>query len=109
VEGAIRDGAVLHAWPKAMTMAVILAGLLPILWGGRAGSEVISRTAAPMIGGIVSAPLLSMFVVPAAWLLMRKRVGAYGTAAHPARDAGMRSKSWPAMFPTVRSMPLEGA
>jgi Cu(I)/Ag(I) efflux system membrane protein CusA/SilA len=60
-----------------MTVAVILAGLLPILFGGGTGSEVMSRIAAPMIGGMVSAPLLSMFVVPAAWLLMRRRV------AHP--------------------------
>jgi copper/silver efflux system protein len=73
---AIRDGAVLRVRPKAMTVAVILAGLLPILFGGGTGSEVMSRIAAPMIGGMVSAPLLSMFVVPAAWLLMRRRVAA---------------------------------
>ena len=73
LQGAIRDGAVLRVRPKAMTVAVILAGLLPILWGGGTGSEVMSRIAAPMIGGMVSAPLLSMFVVPAAWLLMRRR------------------------------------
>ncbi len=72
---AIRDGAVLRVRPKAMTVAVILAGLLPILFGGGTGSEVMSRIAAPMIGGMVSAPLLSMFVVPAAWLLMRRRGG----------------------------------
>jgi copper/silver efflux system protein len=72
---AIRDGAVLRVRPKAMTVAVILAGLLPILWGGGTGSEVMSRIAAPMIGGMVSAPLLSMFVVPVAWLLMRRRGG----------------------------------
>ena len=72
---AIRDGAVLRVRPKAMTVAVILAGLLPILWGSGTGSEVMSRIAAPMIGGMVSAPLLSMFVVPAAWWLMRRRAG----------------------------------
>jgi copper/silver efflux system protein len=66
---------VLRVRPKAMTVAVILAGLLPILFGGGTGSEVMSRIAAPMIGGMVSAPLLSMFVVPAAWLLMRRRGG----------------------------------
>jgi copper/silver efflux system protein len=70
---AIREGAVLRVRPKAMTMAVILAGLLPILWGTGTGSEVMQRIAAPMVGGMVTAPLLSMFVVPAVFLLMRRR------------------------------------
>ena len=69
---AIREGAVLRVRPKAMTVAVILAGLLPILWGGGTGSEVMQRIAAPMVGGMVTAPLLSMFVIPAAYWLMRK-------------------------------------
>jgi Cu(I)/Ag(I) efflux system membrane protein CusA/SilA len=71
LEEAIREGAVLRVRPKAMTVGAILAGLLPILWGGGAGSEVMSRIAAPMVGGMVSAPLLSMFVIPAAYRLMR--------------------------------------
>ncbi|MDE2079767.1 MAG: efflux RND transporter permease subunit [Burkholderiales bacterium] len=70
---AIREGAVLRVRPKAMTVAVILAGLLPILLGGGTGSEVMKRIAAPMVGGMVTAPLLSMFVVPAVYLLMRRR------------------------------------
>ena len=70
---AIREGAVLRVRPKAMTVAVILAGLLPILWGGGTGSEVMQRIAAPMVGGMVTAPLLSMLVIPAAYWLMRKR------------------------------------
>jgi len=73
VEHAVRDGAVLRVRPKAMTVAVILAGLAPILFGHGAGSEVMSRIAAPMIGGMLTAPLLSMFVVPAAYLLLRRR------------------------------------
>jgi len=73
VTAAIREGALLRVRPKAMTVAVILAGLLPILLGSGAGSEVMSRIAAPMIGGMLSAPLLSMFVLPAAYLLMRRR------------------------------------
>ncbi len=73
---AIQEGAVLRVRPKAMTVAVILAGLLPILWGAGTGSEVMQRIAAPMAGGMVTAPLLSMFVVPAAYLLMRRRRGA---------------------------------
>ncbi|GAB2903816.1 CusA/CzcA family heavy metal efflux RND transporter [Uliginosibacterium flavum] len=70
---AIREGAVLRVRPKAMTVAVILAGLLPIMWGGGTGSEVMQRIAAPMVGGMITAPLLSMFLVPAAYLLMRRR------------------------------------
>jgi Cu(I)/Ag(I) efflux system membrane protein CusA/SilA len=73
VEGAVREGALLRVRPKAMTVAVILAGLLPILPGTGTGSEVMSRIAAPMVGGMLTAPLLSMFVIPAAYLLMRRR------------------------------------
>ena len=69
---AIREGAVLRVRPKAMTVAVILAGLLPIMWGAGTGSEVMQRIAAPMVGGMITAPLLSMFVIPAAYLLMRR-------------------------------------
>jgi Cu(I)/Ag(I) efflux system membrane protein CusA/SilA len=70
---AIREGAVLRVRPKAMTVAVVLAGLIPIMLGHGAGSEVMQRIAAPMVGGMVTAPLLSMFVVPAAWLLLKRR------------------------------------
>ena len=69
---AIREGAVLRVRPKAMTVAVILAGLLPIMWGSGTGSEVMQRIAAPMVGGMITAPLLSMFVIPAAYFLMRR-------------------------------------
>jgi Cu(I)/Ag(I) efflux system membrane protein CusA/SilA len=72
VGDAIREGALLRVRPKAMTVAVIVAGLLPILIGHGAGSEVMSRIAAPMIGGMLTAPLLSMFVLPAAYLLLRR-------------------------------------
>jgi len=70
---AIREGAVLRVRPKAMTVCVIVAGLLPILWSHGTGSEVMQRIAAPMVGGMITAPLLSMFVVPAAYLLIRRR------------------------------------
>lgn len=70
---AIRDGAVHRVRPKAMTVAVILAGLLPIMFGSGAGSEVMQRIAAPMVGGMITAPLLSLFVIPAAWLLLQER------------------------------------
>jgi copper/silver efflux system protein len=70
---AIREGAVLRVRPKAMTVAVIIAGLLPILWGSGTGSEVMSRIAAPVVGGMITAPLLSLFVVPVAYRLMRRK------------------------------------
>jgi Cu(I)/Ag(I) efflux system membrane protein CusA/SilA len=70
---SIREGAVMRVRPKAMTVAVIIAGLVPIMVGGGAGSEVMQRIAAPMVGGMITAPLLSMFVVPAAFLLLRRR------------------------------------
>ena len=72
LDAAIREGAVLRVRPKAMTVAVILAGLLPIMFGGGTGSEVMQRIAAPMVGGMITAPLLSMFVIPAAYLLIRR-------------------------------------
>ncbi|WP_353229998.1 efflux RND transporter permease subunit [Novosphingobium sp.] len=72
VADAVREGALLRVRPKAMTVAVILAGLIPILIGTGTGSEVMSRIAAPMVGGMITAPLLSMLIMPAAYLLMRR-------------------------------------
>lgn len=74
VDDAIREGALLRVRPKAMTVAVILAGLVPIVWGSGTGSEVMSRIAAPMLGGMITAPLLSLLVVPAAYALLRRRI-----------------------------------
>ena len=68
---AVIEGAALRVRPVAMTVAVIIAGLLPIMLGGGTGSEVMRRIAAPMVGGMISAPLLSMFVVPAVYFLMK--------------------------------------
>jgi Cu(I)/Ag(I) efflux system membrane protein CusA/SilA len=70
---AIEEGAVLRVRPKAMTVAVIVAGLLPIMFGGGTGSEVMRRIAAPMVGGMITAPILSMLVLPAAYLLIHRR------------------------------------
>ena len=70
---AIREGAVMRVRPKAMTVAVIIAGLVPIMLGTGTGSEVMKRIAAPMVGGMITAPVLSMFVVPAVYLLLRRR------------------------------------
>lgn len=77
---AIREGAVLRVRPKAMTVAVIIAGLIPIMIGSGTGSEVMQRIAAPMIGGMITAPLLSMLVVPAVYLLMRRRATSAASA-----------------------------
>ncbi|MFA5937751.1 MAG: efflux RND transporter permease subunit [Sinimarinibacterium sp.] len=70
---ALIEGAVLRVRPKAMTVAVIVAGLLPLFMGEGTGSEVMQRIAAPMVGGMITAPLLSMIVLPAAYLLLRGR------------------------------------
>jgi Cu(I)/Ag(I) efflux system membrane protein CusA/SilA len=70
---AIEEGAVLRVRPKAMTVAVIIAGLLPIMLGGGTGSEVMRRIAAPMVGGMITAPILSMLVLPAVYLLIHRR------------------------------------
>lgn len=73
VIAAIREGALLRLRPKTMTVAVVLAGLLPLLWTGGAGGEVMRRIAAPLVGGMITAPLLSLFVIPAAYLMIRRR------------------------------------
>jgi Cu(I)/Ag(I) efflux system membrane protein CusA/SilA len=79
LDDAIREGAVLRVRPKAMTVSVILAGLLPIMWSHGTGSEVMQRIAAPMIGGMITAPLLSMLVIPAVFQLLRRRRMALST------------------------------
>jgi Cu(I)/Ag(I) efflux system membrane protein CusA/SilA len=82
---AIREGAVLRVRPKAMTVAVVMGGLLPILLGTGTGSEVMTRIAAPMVGGMVTAPLLSMLVIPAAWYLVYRRK-VYGASSAPVAE-----------------------
>jgi Cu(I)/Ag(I) efflux system membrane protein CusA/SilA len=73
LDEAIREGAVLRVRPKAMTVSVILAALLPIMWSHGTGSELMQRIAAPMVGGMLTAPLLSMLVIPAVYRLLRLR------------------------------------
>jgi len=74
LKAAIIEGAVLRIRPKAMTVAVIIAGLLPIMLSAGTGSEVMQRIAAPMVGGMITAPLLSLFVLPAIYLRWKQRV-----------------------------------
>jgi len=70
LRAAIIEGAVLRVRPKIMTVVAIMAGLLPIMWGTGTGSEVMRRIAAPMIGGMVSATVLTLVVVPVLYALV---------------------------------------
>jgi Cu(I)/Ag(I) efflux system membrane protein CusA/SilA len=74
VRQAVIDGAVLRVRPIMMTVAAIIAGLLPIMLGSGTGSEVMRRIAAPMVGGMVSATILTLAVIPALFLLWRRRM-----------------------------------
>jgi Cu(I)/Ag(I) efflux system membrane protein CusA/SilA len=87
LKAALHEGAVLRVRPKAMTVATILAGLAPIMWSSGTGAEIMQRIAAPMLGGMVSAPLLSMLVLPAAYLVMRRRGLARSSAVAALRYA----------------------
>jgi copper/silver efflux system protein len=62
---AIEEGAALRVRPKMMTVVAIMAGLMPIMWSHGTGSQVMKRIAAPMIGGMISATILTLIVVPA--------------------------------------------
>ncbi len=73
VREAIVEGAVLRIRPVIMTVAATIGGLLPIMFGGGTGSEVMRRIAAPMVGGMVSATVLTLIVIPALYLLWRSR------------------------------------
>jgi len=87
---ALTEGTVLRVRPIAMTVAVVIAGLLPIMLGGGTGSEVMQRIAAPMIGGMITAPLFSMLVVPAVYLLWKGRYLSNRSTLE--RQGGIRAK-----------------
>jgi Cu(I)/Ag(I) efflux system membrane protein CusA/SilA len=77
--GAVMEGAVERVRPKLMTVVAIMAGLLPIMWSTGAGSEVMSRIAAPMVGGMISSTILTLAVIPAIYALVKEwRLGAKG-------------------------------
>jgi Cu(I)/Ag(I) efflux system membrane protein CusA/SilA len=78
IEKAVVEGALLRVRPIIMTVAAIIAGLLPIMLGGGTGSEVMRRIAAPMVGGMISATLLTLVVIPALFLLWRSRQSSKG-------------------------------
>ena len=89
LDDAIHEGALLRVRPIAMTVAVVVAGLLPIMIGGGAGSELVRRIAAPMIGGMITAPILSMLVIPAAFrLLERRRLRKWNPQSFPHPNEG---------------------
>jgi len=69
---AVMEGAVERVRPKMMTVVAIMAGLLPILWGTGTGSEVMSRIAAPMVGGMASSTVLTLAVIPALYALVKQ-------------------------------------
>ena len=69
---AVMEGAVERVRPKMMTVVAIMAGLLPILWGSGTGSEVMSRIAAPMVGGMISSTVLTLAVIPAIYALVQQ-------------------------------------
>jgi Cu(I)/Ag(I) efflux system membrane protein CusA/SilA len=73
IRNAVIDGALLRVRPIMMTVAAIIAGLLPIMLGSGTGSEVMRRIAAPMVGGMVSATLLTLVVIPAVFLIWKQR------------------------------------
>ena len=78
IKAAVVEGALLRVRPIIMTVAAIIAGLLPIMLGGGTGSEVMRRIAAPMVGGMISATLLTLVVIPALFLLWRSRQSSKG-------------------------------
>jgi Cu(I)/Ag(I) efflux system membrane protein CusA/SilA len=69
--GAVMEGAVERVRPKLMTVVAIMAGLLPIMWSTGAGSEVMRRIAAPMVGGMISSTVLTLMVIPAIYALVK--------------------------------------
>jgi copper/silver efflux system protein len=73
LHAAIMQGAVERVRPKMMTVVAIMAGLLPIMWGTGTGSEVMSRIAAPMIGGMISSTVLTLVVIPVLYALAKMR------------------------------------
>jgi copper/silver efflux system protein len=70
---AIVEGALLRLRPKLMTVITIIVGLLPIMWGQGTGAGVMRRIAAPMVGGMVSATVLTLVIIPSLYLLLNGR------------------------------------
>jgi Cu(I)/Ag(I) efflux system membrane protein CusA/SilA len=71
LEGAVIEGAVQRVRPKMMTVMAILMGLLPIMWGTGAGSDVMKRIAAPMVGGVITSFILELLIYPAIYTIWK--------------------------------------
>ncbi|MBU0780111.1 MAG: efflux RND transporter permease subunit, partial [Alphaproteobacteria bacterium] len=72
VEQVVFEGALLRVRPKVMTVATIFAGLIPIMYGHGTGSEIMQRIAAPMVGGMATATLLTLLVIPAIFVIWKR-------------------------------------
>ncbi|MEE8486933.1 MAG: efflux RND transporter permease subunit, partial [Gemmatimonadota bacterium] len=72
VAAAVKEGALERLRPVVMTVTAIIAGLMPILWGTGTGADVMKRIASPMVGGMVSATVLTLVVIPAVYVLWRR-------------------------------------
>ena len=92
IYAAVMEGAVERVRPKMMTVVAIMAGLLPILWSSGAGSEVMRRIAAPMVGGMISSTVLTLIVIPALYALVKE-----AGLRRAARSAMRRSEAAGAM------------
>jgi Cu(I)/Ag(I) efflux system membrane protein CusA/SilA len=88
--GAVMEGAVERVRPKMMTVVAIMAGLLPIMWGTGTGSEVMSRIAAPMVGGMISSTVLTLGVIPALYALVKEWQLRHAAPAPAARTAAAK-------------------
>ncbi len=95
---AVVEGAVVRVRPKLMTTAAIMAGLLPILWGNGAGTSVMKRIAAPMIGGMISSTILTLVVIPAVYSIWRER-----ELARPPQESAPEFEGAPAFAATGSS------
>ena len=73
IEDAVMEGAVKRIRPKIMTVSVILAGLVPLLFATGAGADVMKRIAAPMVGGVVTSAILELIIYPAIYVIWRER------------------------------------
>ena len=91
---ALLAGAGMRVRPVMMTVATIILGLLPVLYGEGTGSEVMSRVAAPMVGGMTSAVILTLVVLPALYLLVKKpQVSVFNRSLNHNLDHGLSHKS----------------
>jgi Cu(I)/Ag(I) efflux system membrane protein CusA/SilA len=73
IEASVMEGAVKRIRPKIMTVSVILAGLVPIMFSSGTGADVMKRIAAPMIGGVVTSAILELIIYPAIYVIWKER------------------------------------